>query len=69
MSIAKNEAQKIVNWVADTQFNLIYDSEGQLIPGKDLIEQIRYRAKTYTRFCLNLENLQNVQKYKKLKMK
>ena len=47
----KEKAQKLFNWVADTQFNIVYNNEGKLISSKELTEQIRYRAKTYIEFC------------------
>jgi len=53
---AKEEAQKLFNWVADTQFNMVYNSEGKLIPRRELTEQIRYRAKTYVQFYFNMSN-------------
>ena len=50
----KEKAQKLFNWVADTQFSIVYDSDGKLIPRKKLTEQIRYRAKTYIEFCFGV---------------
>ena len=50
----KEKAQKLFNWVADTQFNIVYNSDGKLIPRRQLTEQIRYRANTYVEFCFGI---------------
>jgi hypothetical protein len=57
----KEKAKEIFNWVASTQFNIVYDSDGNLIPRNQLVEQIRYRAKTYIRFCCcNIKEIPNI---------
>lgn len=50
---AKEEAERIYEWVANTQFSIVSDSNGNLIKKRELKGVIRHRAITYVDFCLN----------------
>ena len=55
---AQTKAREIFNWVADTQFNVIFDSDGNIVKRSKLTEIIRHRAKTYVYFILdNVDDL------------